>query len=74
MADEEEEEDPLSHPGDSSGAKAVLKTMRRLGVEITRESFIAFSYGETPEEWGAEDETQLPIKLRAGYEPEGEDE
>ena len=70
--EEEEEEDPLSHEGDSSGVRAVLRTMRKLGIEINRESFIAFSYGETPEEWGAEDETQLPIKLRNGYEAEDE--
>ena len=70
----DEEEDPVSHRSDSSGVRAVLATMRRLGIEINRETFVAFSYGETPEDWGAEDELQMPIKLRNGYEPEDEDE
>ena len=70
----DEEEDPLSHRGDSSGVRAVLRTMRKLGIAITRESYIAFNWGEAPEDWGAEDEMQMPRKLRIGYEPEDEDE
>ena len=68
-----EAEDPLSHPGDNSGVRAVLGTMRRLGIEINRETFIAFNWTEGEPE-GAEGEAQLPIKLRNGYEPEDEDE
>ena len=70
----DEEEDPLSHRGDSSAVRAVLAEMRRLGIEITRESYIGFNWGEPPEDWGAEDELQMPIKLRNGYEDEAEDD
>jgi hypothetical protein len=48
--------------------------MRKLGIEITRESYIAFNWTDSPpEDWGAEDETQMPMKLRIGYDEDEDD-
>jgi hypothetical protein len=48
--------------------------MRREGVSITRENYIRFAYDEPPEEWGAEDEAQMPDELRLGDQDDEDDE
>lgn len=39
-----------------------------LGINTTREQWIRANYLELPEEWGPEDEMQLPENLRYGFD------
>jgi len=41
-----------------------VEVMRRLGIPLTRESFIAFNWPEPPEEWTGEHEAELPVELQ----------
>jgi len=40
------------------------EVMRRLGIPLTRDNFIAFNWPEPPEEWTAEHEEELPAQLQ----------
>ena len=42
----------------------VVRYMRHLGIEITRENYIAFNWSTIPDPWTAEDEAQLPEELQ----------
>jgi hypothetical protein len=42
-----------------------MRLMQRLGIPVTRESYLYLSYlGQPPEELSAEEEAELPPKLR----------
>jgi hypothetical protein len=36
------------------------------GLEVTREAYIGLAYGERPDPWTEENESDLPIQLQAG--------
>lgn len=46
------------------GLKGVLADMRKAGLEITRENFIAWNWAGIPLEWDDEYEDQLPENLQ----------
>jgi hypothetical protein len=46
-------------------ADRLLEWMKRNGVAITREKYIALAYGsDGPDKWTAEDEADLPEELQ----------
>ena len=48
-----------------SARDPILAMMRRLGIPLTREKYLAIAYPEgLPKEWGAELEAQLPLEIQ----------
>lgn len=43
----------------------IAQTMKKYGLEITRDNYIAFNWGNpTPDPWTAENEVELPDELQ----------
>jgi hypothetical protein len=44
----------------------LLAYMKKSGIPVTRENYLKWCYGESgpPDDWGAEDEAQLPQDLQ----------
>jgi hypothetical protein len=62
---------PIHFTDEEIAADPVLHGLRRDKLALSRENYVIRNWGDVPEEWNAEHEAELPVKMQNWSQFEG---